>query len=270
MILFPNAKINLGLNIVEKRKDGFHNLETLFYPINWCDILEINESKEFKFESSGLLISGELNDNLCVKAYYLLKDKFNLPPIHLHLHKVIPMGAGLGGGSADASFTLLGLNELFHLKLSKNELISYAEKLGSDCAFFIHNQACLGKEKGNLLEPVVLNLSDYWIFLIFPNIGISTAQAFAGIKPHIPNQKIEEIIQKPLMNWKNTLKNDFENSLFPLHPELKQIKEALYKEGAVYASMSGSGSTLYGIFENKPKLGSKFNNYQFFETILAK
>lgn len=254
MIAFPNCKINIGLNIINKRDDGFHNLESIFYPVVLCDILEITENKNNKptqIINTGLVIDCPLEKNLCYKAYQLLKKDFDLPEVTIHLHKIIPFGAGLGGGSSDAAFTITNLNSLFKLKLSNEKMREYAAILGSDCAFFIENKAAIATGRGEILHPIELDLSQYSIVLIKPNIHISTAEAYGGVKPSTPNYNLQSAINQPITEWKKSIKNDFEKHLFEKHPELSTIKEKLYKSGALYAAMSGSGSTVYGIFEKK-------------------
>ncbi len=254
MISFPNAKINLGLNVVEKRADGFHNLETVFLPISINDALEIIPSKEKKskleFTYSGLQIIGNTNENLCVRAFHLLQQDFKLPAIKMHLHKSVPMGAGLGGGSADGAFTLKLLNNIFHLKLSEGQLLEYALQLGSDCPFFIKNSPCFATSRGEVLEATTVDLSAYDIVLINPNIHISTAKAFSKITPANPLKSIKEIIQQPIETWKKELINDFEKSLSNDYLIIEHIKNLLYHNGADYASMTGTGSTVFGIFKN--------------------
>ena len=263
MISFPNAKINIGLNITESRHDGFHNIETIFYPVNISDILEITESeKEFHFNNTGLTVeNGNPKTNLCYKAYEILKHDFDLPNINLHLHKIIPFGSGLGGGSSDASFTLKTLNKLFNLKLSNKELIQYAEQIGSDCAIFIENKPAFATERGNILESIHLNLKDFFIVVVYPEIHINTGVAYSKAKPMKPKTCLKELIKAPIDNWKETIKNDFEDIIFPDQPEIKNIKYKLYQQGAVYASMSGSGSSVYGIFKNDTDLPKEFNKY---------
>lgn len=252
MVLFPNAKINVGLNVVAKREDGFHNIESIFYPVfELYDVLEIVKNEELKFTSTGIEIPGSEKNNLCLKAYHLLKQDFDISPVHIYLLKVIPIGAGLGGGSADAAFTLKGLNNLFELKLTDEELINYARKLGSDCAFFIKNKPVYAFNKGDEFEQIDFDLSDYEIKIEYPNIHIGTAEAYAGIKPKVSGKNIKTLITKPIENWKETIKNDFEESIFPNHPSIKELKEKMYNDGAVYASMTGSGSAVYGVFEKK-------------------
>jgi 4-diphosphocytidyl-2-C-methyl-D-erythritol kinase len=250
MIVFPNAKINIGLNVVEKRPDGFHNIESVFYPVmELFDVLEVIVSDELKFTSSGIPIPGNNQDNLCLKAYRFIKADFDVAPVHIHLHKVIPIGAGLGGGSADAAFALKALNELFKLQLTDEQLINYARKLGSDCAFFIKNQPVYAFGKGDEFEPITLDLSKFDIKIEYPNIHVGTAEAYAGVKPRKSVTSVKEAIQSPISEWKNKLKNDFEDSIFPNHPKIKALKERFYSEGALYASMTGSGSAVFGVFE---------------------
>jgi 4-diphosphocytidyl-2-C-methyl-D-erythritol kinase len=261
MILFPNCKINIGLQVVGRRSDGYHDLETVFYPVyKLYDALEIlpwqaNEvtpehaNPSVQLQVTGLPVQGKEEDNLCLKAYYLLKQDFpELPPIHLCLHKAIPMGAGLGGGSADGAFTLLLLNRQFHLNLTTSQLLDYALQLGSDCPFFIVNKPAFAWGRGEMLETVPLNLTGYGLVLVHPGIHISTAQAFAGITPQPPANSLTDLITQPVETWKAVISNSFEETVFRNHPVLPQIKAKLYSTGAVYASMSGSGSALYGIY----------------------
>ena len=254
MITFPNAKINLGLNIVEKRPDGYHNLETIFYPINLQDALEVtrreNNDKEYTLHISGSPLEGEPEENLVVKAYKLLKKDYpGLLPVILTLYKHIPAGAGLGGGSSDAACMIKLLNDKFSLGLSTERMEEYAVKLGADCAFFIRNKPVFATGIGNLFEPVELSLKGYHIILIKPDIFVSTRDAFAEIKPVRPAVSLKEIVKQPMETWKNSMKNDFEDSVFKKFPEIAAIKDELYDLGAVYAAMSGSGSSVYGIFK---------------------
>jgi 4-diphosphocytidyl-2-C-methyl-D-erythritol kinase len=259
MISFPNCKINLGLNIVEKRADGFHNLETVFYPIPFFDALEILCAGEFRFIQTGITIPGDQKDNLCVKAYQLLKSQLHtLTPVHIHLQKTIPLGAGLGGGSSDGAFTLKLLNDIFHLNLSTQQLLDYALRLGSDCPFFILNQPCYATGRGELLQPIELDLSVYSIILINPGIHVNTGWAFSQITPRKPKISVREIVQLPIQYWKNKLINDFEEPVFSAHPLLRSIQEELYKHGALFAAMSGSGSTIFGIFKKNSIPDFKF------------
>lgn len=254
MITFPNAKINLGLNIEEKRPDGYHNLETIFYPINLQDALEVtrreNNDKEYTLHISGSPLEGEPEDNLVVKAYKLLKKDYpGLLPVDIHMYKHIPAGAGLGGGSSDAACMIKLLNDKFSLGLSTERMEEYAVKLGADCAFFIRNKPVFATGIGNLFEPVELSLKGYHIILIKPDIFVSTRDAFAEIKPVRPAVSLKEIVKQPMETWKHSMKNDFEDSVFKKFPEIAAIKDELYDLGAVYAAMSGSGSSVYGIFK---------------------
>ena len=268
MILFPNAKINIGLNITERRPDGFHNLESCVYPVPWNDIVEIVEADMLGFENTGIPIAGDPLDNLCLKAYHLIKEKYNIPPVFIHLHKQIPIGAGLGGGSADASFALHALNDFFELGIGNKQLKKYARKLGSDCAFFIDNIPTWAIEKGDQFETINLNLKGHHIALVYPNISINTKEAYTGIKPKKPEIDVKNLLENsPMTEWKDSVKNDFESSLFPIYPELPKIKEELYQYGAVYASMSGSGATVYGIFKEEiPEMN--FMDYLVFKTTI--
>lgn len=256
MITFPFCKINLGLHIVNKRTDGFHNIETFFYPIKkLTDVLEIIPSEQFSFQCHGTSIEGEEADNLVVKAYHLMRQYHHLPPVLINLLKHIPTGAGLGGGSSDASATLILLNKIFDLQLNNTILKTYAAKLGSDCSFFIEGTSAFASDRGeNLLPCHCSELEGKHIVIIKPNIRISTVEAYSHCKPSPSEMDLREIIEKPISSWKMLLKNDFEKTLFPLYPRLAEVKETLYREGALYASLSGSGSALFGIFEQIPSL----------------
>ena len=270
MIAFPNAKINIGLNITEKRPDGFHNIESIFYTINLTDILEINPSENLIYKNTGLIIeNGDLHLNLCFKAFQLLQKDFAIPPVQIHLHKIIPSGAGLGGGSSDASFMLKLLNQVFELKLNASQLENYAEQIGSDCPFFISNQPAYVTEKGNNIKPLSLNLRGYFIVLVHPGIHVNTGQAYSKIKPAKPENSLKELISQPVENWKNLIKNDFEPVIFKEFDEIRKIKEKLYDSGAIYASMSGSGSSVYGIFNKKTDLQKEFPDYFVWEDFLT-
>jgi 4-diphosphocytidyl-2-C-methyl-D-erythritol kinase len=258
MISFPPCKINLGLNIVSKRPDGYHDLVTCFYPMPWNDILEIIPASDLAFSHSGIFIPGDVTDNLCLKAYHLLKKEFDVPAVHIHLHKIIPMGAGLGGGSSDAAWTLRMLDSIFALKLSPSQLQSYASSIGSDCAFFIQDKPMIGKGRGEVLEETTVSLKNKFIVLVKPDIHVSTAEAYSNVKPEIPQTDLRQIVeQSPIQQWKNFLKNDFEDSVFQKFPVIGKIKKTLYEEGALYASMSGSGSSVFGIFESPVDLTEK-------------
>jgi 4-diphosphocytidyl-2-C-methyl-D-erythritol kinase len=263
MIAFANCKINLGLHVTEKRADGYHNLDTVFYPVkNLYDVLEIKESAEFSLHQSGITVQGDLSKNLVYKAYELLQKQFGLPGVETHVHKAIPMGAGLGGGSADASFMLQLLSDYFDLKLSKTQLLDFALQLGSDCPFFIYNTCCSAHGRGEVLQELPLDLSAYSICLIKPPVHVSTAQAFAGITPLARQYFLSEAILQPIHTWRNTISNDFEQTIFGLYPEFESIKQGLYDAGAIYVSMSGTGSTVFGIFEQRCVLDIK-DSYWF-------
>jgi 4-diphosphocytidyl-2-C-methyl-D-erythritol kinase len=253
LIAFPNAKINLGLRVTGKRPDGYHNIQTCFVPIQWCDVLEIVESDKTSLHLSGLRISGPDTENLCVKAWSLLKKDFDIPEVDIYLHKNIPMGGGLGGGSADAAFALRMLSDHFNLALDDGLLGMYAEKLGSDCPFFIQNRTSIAEGKGEILAPIDIDLSSYRIAVVFPEVHIETARAYAQIHPARPREHLRDILHEvPVEEWKNHVFNDFEAGVFELVPQLAHIKKDLYEQGAVYASMSGSGSSVYGLFERDP------------------
>ncbi len=270
MVTFPNSKINLGLNIIGKRSDGYHDIETAFFPIQLKDALEVIEIEKFEFSTSGFSIEGEPEKNLCVKAYDLLKKDFSkLPAVQMHLHKAIPMGAGLGGGSADGAFTLKLLNKKFDLSLSEKRLINYSLQLGSDCPFFILNKPCFATGRGEILEQTELDLSVYKFLIIRPPIHISTAWAFSTMKPLKPVKSIKQIIQQSISTWKAELINDFEKPVFEKYPEIKNIKEKLYEAGAIYASMSGSGSAVYGIFKKEKAISISFPDNYFVKTLFS-
>lgn len=264
MIIFPNCKVNLGLRILRKRPDGYHDIESVFYPLPLYDVLEgirataygirdagnNQDESSIQYSNSGFSITGPPDDNLCIKAYKLLKKDFpQLPRIQMHLHKSIPAGAGLGGGSADGAFTLELLNKQFELNLSTSQLINYALQLGSDCPFFIINKTCLATGRGEILEQLTIDLSDYKFLVVNCGIHINTANAFSGVTPALPSRSLKEIVQQPLKTWKTALINDFEKNVFSQHPEIEAIKKKLYHGGSLYASLSGSGSSVYGIFE---------------------
>jgi 4-diphosphocytidyl-2-C-methyl-D-erythritol kinase len=266
MLSFPNCKINLGLYIIGKREDGFHNLETVFYPVPVKDALEIVQTSEasipVQFSNSGLIAEANTENNICVKAYHLLKKDFpQLPSVKMHLHKTIPIGAGLGGGSADASFTLKLLNDKFRLGITDSQLLHYALQLGSDCPFFIFNKPCIATGRGEILEAINLDLSAYQLLVVNPGIHINTAQAFSQLKNFSPKNHLKEIIQQPIETWKQDLKNDFEKSMFKQHPEIETVKETIYNQGSIYASMSGSGSSVYGLFKKNQTVNNTFPSH---------
>ena len=253
MLAFPNAKINLGLNVTGKRNDGFHDIETVFYPVSYRDSLEIvpSESVQTGFHSSGLPIPGEVEQNLCIRAYNLLAHNFKISPVNIHLQKVIPMGAGLGGGSSDAAATIRIINELFQLSLTPAAMIEYARKLGSDCAFFIENKPVFATGRGDQFTDIELTLAGYSILIVVPPVHVGTAEAYQQIIPYKPGESILSMLKLSPDEWKGRLVNDFELPVFLCYPEIRQIKETLYAEGAVYAAMSGSGSAVYGLFNGK-------------------
>lgn len=272
MILFPNCKINLGLHITRKREDGFHDLETIFYPVPLYDALEITRSPLSNTELSitGLELPGSFEGNICLKAYRLLKKQFpNLPAVNIHLHKSIPVGAGLGGGSADGAFALMLLNEKFSLGLQREQLLNLALQLGSDCPFFIINQPCFATGRGELLEPLHLDISSHQLVVINPGIHVSTAEAFGGVQPSDNRISLPEITSQPVHQWKDQLRNDFEASVFKRFPEIEKLKATLYQEGALYASMTGSGSTVFGIFPADAEMQFNFPRQYFVKIIPA-
>ena len=273
MLFFPNCKINLGLKITGKRADGYHNIETVFFPVPLKDAIEIIDNttslKTVEFSQSGIALDGLQNDNLCIKAWELLKNDFpTLPSIKLHLHKAIPSGAGLGGGSADGSFTLVYLNQKYSLNLSENQLLAYALQLGSDCPFFIINSPCLANGRGELLQPIQLSLSGYRLVLVNPGIHVNTRWAFSQLKLTEPSsnytanfkQSLATIVSGSINHWKNNLTNDFEIPVFEKFPIINSIKQTLYDKGAIYASMSGSGSSVFGIFNDSKMPSLHFPN----------
>lgn len=252
MICFPNAKINIGLRITEKRNDGYHNIETIFYPIHGlCDSLEFLESDTLQFENLGIQIDAPMEKNLCVKAWQIFKSKYNIPPIHIILYKRIPFGGGLGGGSADAAFLLSAMNTYFSIGATTEELEKIALEIGSDCPFFIKNTPVFAEGRGELFSPISCSLRGYWILLVKPNVSVSTAEAYRGCKPYKRPNKLCDELPTQISDWKHIIENDFEQSIFPIKPEIAMAKETMYELGAVYASMSGSGATVYGIFEKE-------------------
>lgn len=262
MITFPIAKINLGLNVVEKRPDGYHNLQTVFYPVNISDALEVTTMDD-RFPSTvdcdlkvtNISIDGDEQQNLVVRAYRLLKQDFpNMPRIHAHLWKGIPTQAGMGGGSSDCAYMIRALNDLFRLGLSREQMIGYAARLGADCPFFILGAPAYAEGIGERLMPVSLSLNDYQLAVVKPDIPVSTKEAFSLIRPQRPQKNCLDIVRQPVETWRDELKNDFETSVFALHPEIAAVKQRLYDMGAVYASMSGSGSAVFGFFRKEHPL----------------
>lgn len=253
MIVFPNCKINLGLRILRKREDGFHDLETIFYPVPASDVLEVHIQPDtpgqISFTQTGFPIEGPTENNSCIKAFQLIKSKYPfINGIEVFLHKNIPTGAGLGGGSSDSVSMLQVMKKLLQLPLSNFELESFALQLGSDCPFFLLNKPALATGRGEILKEISLSLKGYHLLLINPGITVSTADAFSGCKPSIEGKSLATIIKQPVQTWRDELKNQFEDTIFQKHPSLAEIKEQLYAHGAIYASMSGSGSTLFGIY----------------------
>ena len=277
MITFPVAKINLGLNVVEKRPDGYHNLQTVFYPVPIKDALEVQVMDEAfpsnyncDLKVTNIAIDGDEQRNLVVRAYQLLKQDFpNLPRLHAHLWKGIPTQAGMGGGSSDCAYMLLLLNQKFYLRLTDEQLIQYAAKLGADCAFFILSCPCYAEGIGEKLQPIDVSLSGYYIAVVRPDIPVPTKEAFSRIRPHYPEINCREAVMQPVETWRKTLVNDFEESVFALHPEIGNIKQKLYDMGATYAAMSGSGSALFGLFKKQPDaLCQAFPNMFIFSSSL--
>lgn len=268
MQTYPNAKINIGLNIIEKRTDGYHNIETVFYPIGLSDILIVAPSdiySDYSFSISGLIVDGSPENNLIIKALNLLRTRYHIPPVDISLIKQIPLGAGLGGGSSDGAFMLKALNEQFSLGISVLDLEHMAARLGADCPVFIRNRPVFATGIGNVFSPIDLSLNKYFLVLVKPPIHVSTPEAYSMVTPKKPIVSLKELVYLPINDWKNNIVNDFEFSVFLKYPIIAQIKEALYQSGAIYASMSGSGSAVYGIFESKPVIPA-FDNHYFVST----
>lgn len=266
MLSFPNAKINIGLKVLEKRSDGYHNIETVFCPIGLCDILEFvvapaTFADSVQLAITGGSVTGSAKDNLCVKAYQLLKKDFQLPPLLIHLHKIIPVGAGLGGGSSDAAFMLKGLNNYFQLGISEDRLCDYASELGSDCAFFIKNRPLIGYKRGNLFKEIDFLPKELEIIVVNPGIYINTAEAYSAIVPAGSGKSLKELIKLPIKDWQQFITNEFESFVFQKYPAISRLKHQLYEHGAVYASLSGSGSSVYGLFYQAPDLEGSFEGY---------
>lgn len=262
MVTFPPCKINLGLNVVAKRSDGYHDLVTCYYPVPWCDVLEIVPSSSFSFHTDGRHIPGNTDSNLCVRAWQMLHDEFAIDPIEIHLLKHIPAGAGLGGGSSDGAYALLMLNDLFSLGLTQAQLAGYAARLGSDCPFFVYSTPMIGKGRGEQLDPANVSLKGKYLGIVKPDLHISTAEAFGGIMPRRPSADIRTVVEdRPVMEWKGLLKNDFETTIFPRFPLLEAIHQKMYALGAIYASLTGTGSAVYGIFDEEPAISDEFSNH---------
>lgn len=257
MVSFSPCKINIGLNIINKRNDGFHNLETIFYPVYFLhDIIEIviADNDEDQFVFTGLKIEGDFEHNLCNKTIKVLHKKYNFPNVSVYLHKIVPMGAGLGGGSANVATIINLVDKLFNLAIDVEEKKEIASILGSDCAFFINPQVSIGTEKGNILNPINLILKDYYLLIVQPPVHVSTAEAYSLIKPDSSKPKLFDLISAPIEGWKDIITNDFEESVFSMYPIVGVIKKQLYNSGAIYAQMSGSGSSVFGLFSKKPNI----------------
>jgi len=252
MICFPNAKINLGLNVFTRRIDGFHQIESILYPIQLCDVLEFKTADTFRIIQYGITLQIPHEQNILFKSWQLLNQEYSVPPVEIHLIKTIPAGSGLGGGSADATFFLKAIDQQFSLNLSSNRLKELAATIGSDCPFFVDNKPAFISGRGESTSPVELSLRNKYLVLAVPDIQVSTAKAYSIIKPEIPEKSIKEIVLQARESWKDELVNDFEKPIFELYPELNVIKKQLYQKGAFYASMTGSGSAVYGIFEKEP------------------
>lgn len=265
MVVFPNAKINLGLEVLRKRKDGFHDIDSVFFPIPLCDAMELMPDKQLKkdvWHFSGLHISGRPTDNLCSGALKLLREKFDVPKLTIFLHKVIPMGAGLGGGSSDGSFVIRALNKKCQLNMSDEEMKEMALQLGSDCPFFINNEPAQATGRGEVLRPVDPGLQGKYLVLIHSEIHVSTAEAYAKMEVDESHESPAQIVKKPIEEWRHLLRNRFEEYAFVEYPELARTKEKLYQSGALYASMTGSGSAIYGIFDRKVER-QRFSEFDF-------
>lgn len=259
MIVFPPCKINIGLHITGKRPDGYHDLESIFFPVPLTDALEVIETNgvppgSHMFSSSGLNVPGDPESNLVIKALRLVQARYTLPSLAVHLHKVIPTGAGLGGGSSDGVMMLHLLNRKFLLGMSTAELMEHAVQLGSDCPFFVESTPAYVTGRGEHLESIELNLAGCWLLLIHPGIHISTAEAFGMIQPKTLSGLLKDYVRLPVEQWKGHIFNDFEQPLVERHPLVGQLRDSLYEAGAMYAAMSGSGSAVYGLFREEPEL----------------
>jgi len=270
MILYPPAKINLGLHVLYKRSDGFHEIESVMYPLPFYDVLEILPVQKNSFQQSGIIFADTNEKNLCEKALDLIQSKYKTPPVSIHLRKQIPVGAGLGGGSADAAYVILALNQLFSLGLSNLEMEELASTLGSDCPFFIQNKVRLVSGRGEILSEVTCDLSDYYLVLLNPKIHISTKEAYSKVLPKENELNIASILQENISSWQSTLKNDFESPICNQYPLIQECIDQLKIAGANYAAMSGSGSTVFGIFPSSDcNLPSFLSEYIIFQGSLA-
>lgn len=267
MLAFANAKINLGLFVTEKRSDGYHNLETIFYPVKINDVIEVTDAAETTCTIHGITIPGNSDDNLCMRAFNSIKDDFNLPPQSIDLLKNIPVGAGLGGGSADAAFLVKLLNDKFNLRLTEAQMEDYVRPLGADCPFFIRNRPVLAVGTGDDFTDIDIDLSGYHIVLVKPQVHVSTADAYSTIKPSVPKNSLKELIHLPLKEWRGNIFNDFELSVFKKFPEIEHLKKSLYQQGAIFALMSGSGSSVFAIFEDMVTLPELERNNQVFYNV---
>jgi len=270
MISFPNCKINLGLWVTERLLDGYHGIQSIMYPIPWTDALEIVPSKslETTFTVTGERIDGPLDKNLCYRAWHLMSDIYKIPPVSMHLHKNLPTGAGLGGGSSDASFTLKMLNDLFMMKLDNDTLRSLSKKLGMDCPFFIDNVPAFASGRGEIVKPIELNLDGYYIYVVKPPISVGTVDAYSGIKAKQRSMSMEGLASLPVYEWKGVLTNDFEKSVLGCYSEIGDIKKTMYDRGAVFAAMTGTGSAVFGLFEEEP-ITLEFPECRVFKTLLG-
>ena len=260
MICFPNAKINLGLHITGKRPDGYHTIETIFYPIPLTDALEAVKSDKTSFKQTGIKLDSSPKDNLVMKAYGLMSEKYDIPQLSIYLRKAIPSGAGLGGGSADAAFTLKLLNDLCECDIPEDKLEKMAASIGADCPFFIRNKPVIATGTGNIFKPCDVSLKGYTIYVVKPPVAVSTKEAYSNVKPRKPEFSLDKLSLLPVSEWKDVLINDFEPSIFEKYPVIGEIKDKLYSMGAEYAAMSGSGSSVFGLFKNtiSPKFSDCF------------
>ena len=254
MKIRANCKINIGLDVLRRREDGYHDLSTVMYPVKGLyDLLDIEPSDSSTLQIIGIEVDCDPEQNICMKALRLMQRRYGIGDVHITLDKRIPFGAGLGGGSADGTMVLIALNEIFHLGLTEEQLIELAAELGSDTAFFVRNTPQLCEGRGEVMTPIELGLDGYWLVLIKPDVGVSTREAYAGVSPAIPQKSLTERLAEPISEWQRSVKNDFESSVFAAHPSLAQLKQQLLDAGAVYAAMSGSGSTIFGIFDNQAR-----------------
>lgn len=269
MVTFPPCKINLGLHVLAKRQDGYHDIETCFYPVPWTDVLEVVPSGDFTFATSGGPVPGSSADNLCVRAWNLLRANYDIGPVAIHLHKLLPIGAGLGGGSSDGAFTLKTLNRLFHLRMTPEEVRNFAGRLGSDCSFFVDSVPSIGTGRGERLTKISLTLKGKYLIIVKPDVHISTARAYGGVIPRTPPLSIREVIEEyPLAEWRHLLQNDFEAQIFRDFPLVEAIHRKLYALGATFARMTGSGSAVFGIFDEEVHLRNEFGTFTYWSGFL--